>query len=731
MEEKNFSPDKFGVFWYNDPELFQWSDQEFEAKASEFAVAGVNIVMTFSCTHFRWNYYPWWQQINARLAMLVKACHKFNIRVVEHHSSHLTFNPRSKAEWDYAANVLKVRQSSLESFAGLREYIACGDPEIAPGVYLSSCRQIDGRTGEYARTAYNGYGLCFNNPDYRKAYFDYLASVYQTGVDGIMTDDVQYFGSGNACVCKYCCEKFKKSYGYDLPTPDKWAKFYGDYQNPAFVAWLRFRGDSTADFQQAVTDHAGSLGYDMLRPNYSTSTFARNHTGYPFERAGHLWSHVFQENMFSSVMRSSWPSWTADAAHRRAMSRKYNVEPMSMFYPARYDDYYFAWALSRAWEHLLMATPEGSDLNAVEQKFYAYEQQHPRWAKRAQLPAKVALVQPRSSLDLAADPVEGAGRPFNVWSQGCVFRNLPFDILFEDELDKNLQRYNLVVLAGANMLSDEQLTALKDYCCNGGKLLISGAFGIYNINGELRPHPEKVFDFKATLHEFAPVAEGVLQLDGKTIPLPEVAESRFLSNVEGPVKIIAESHDKTILGISAMNGNLIWLAGGVRTRGVDAAHYAFVISRWVNGQTVKAQAPAYAADYLYDVPGAVLEALAGTENRVKLSGKGYLVTYSELSNSSLRRIYLVNTADTLAKPPAEISHGDIFENFTEQPRGRCEKLEVVLSAGKQELQTSSVMAYSPEFTGGKSLQFSIRGDTLTVVIEPGTFAGYLEIEFNI
>ena len=208
--------DKYGVFWYNEREILHWKQKDFDAKAREFAETGVNIVMTFSCTHFRWSYYPWWRQINQVLAKLVKACHKHNIRVVEHHSSHLTENPRSFKEWKAVERHNAKRHSSLDIFPGLRDYIAAGDPEIRPGVNLSDCRQIDGRTGDFARTNYTGYGHCVNNPYYRAAYFDYLESVYRTGVDGIMTDDVGFYGGFHSCACKYCREKFKQQTGYSF-----------------------------------------------------------------------------------------------------------------------------------------------------------------------------------------------------------------------------------------------------------------------------------------------------------------------------------------------------------------------------------------------------------------------------------------------------------------------------------------------------------------------------------
>ncbi len=153
---------------------------------------------------------PYWDKINKCLENIVKACHKYGIKVVEHHSSHLTFDPLDSQDWDYMERVLNKRHSSIDSWEGLRDYLT-KDP-IINGKPLSSFRQVDGRTGKWARLLYHGYAMCFNNPNYRLAYFSYLESVYKTGVDGIMTDDVQWFGDGHACACQYCRELFKQLY---------------------------------------------------------------------------------------------------------------------------------------------------------------------------------------------------------------------------------------------------------------------------------------------------------------------------------------------------------------------------------------------------------------------------------------------------------------------------------------------------------------------------------------
>lgn len=723
--------DKYSVFWYNQKEISDWSEEDFAVKAAEFAAAGVNIVMTFSCTHFRWSFRPWWPEINAAIAKLVRACHRYGIRVVEHHSSHLTFNPRNAAEWQSVSDDLRARNSSLACFSGLREYIASGDPEIAPGVHLSDCRQIDGRTGEYARTTYWGYGHCFNHPVFRKAYFEYLASVYATGVDGIMTDDVQYFGNGNACACPICRKLFREKTGFELPKPQDWGHFYGDYQNPVFVAWLRFRIDSTADFQRAVSHHAESLGLKLLRPNYATSTFQRNITAYPFEAAGELWSCVFQENMFSSVMRASWPSWTGDAIHRSAMARKYAVAPMSMFYPERYDDYYFCWALSRLWGHLLMATPEGGDLNEIEQKFYRFEQHHPRLAVAAYPLAEMAFLQPRASLDFATDPVESSARPLHVWIQGSIFQNLRPAILFEDDSLEQWRKYPLIVVAGATMLSDEQLERMKRYCQSGGRLLIFGAFGIFHPDGSLREHPERTFGFSAELSDFTEVGPGTFTWNGQTVALPAVKESRVLSDVrsDASLQVVAQSKEGDVFGVAALDGHLIWLAGGVRSRHPEAEHYNFGINRYSEPDK-KAVAPDYAADELKAVPGAILKTLLGHRPTITCSNSDYQLSVLASRDNRSVTVFMVNVAGTLAKPPEKISHKDLFQNFLPQAAPNRASFSVTLQLPDHMDVPREVTACSPEFDGEKLLAVQSVGRTLNIVIPPETFAGYLELQFG-
>jgi hypothetical protein len=456
-----------------------------------------------------------------------------------------------------------------------------------------------------------------------------------------------------------------------------------------------------------------------------TSSFGRNITGYPFEAAADLWTHVFQENMFSSVIRTAWPGWHNDAMHRSAIARKYSVDPMSMFYPWRYDNYYFCWALSRAWEHLLMATPEGGDLNDVEQKFTAYEKLHKRLAGEADPMAEVAFLQPRSSMDYATDGIESAMRPLHVWMQSALFSNIRGTILFEDDPFTEWQKYPCIVIAGATMLDDELLAKMKQYAENGGKLFIFGKFGAYRTDGTLREHPEAIFNFRADLNELAVGKEGVFNWKNHSIQLPAVPECHSLSNISGCAEVVAQALDGTIYGVSAMNGNVLWLAGGIKARQPEAMHYGLIVSKWGSDPDMELAAPAYVADYLRATPGNVLRTYLAETPQIACDSGKYLATCYQDTSDGKYYLHLVNTDNILARPPETVGHNYRFENFTENASCNGEDLLVTFRVPDDMTTIESVNAFSPEFNGEKILKCSAEGNVLKITIPAGTFAGYL------
>ena len=488
---KHFDPwdTRFAFFWYNDQEIFHDTDADLARKAEAFAQVGINHVITFSATHFRWSFRRHWDLLTEALARVVTACHAAGIRVTEHHSSHLTHNPVDEAGERQVEERLRKRGSSIASWPHLRE--DCDADPVIDGVPLSSWRQIDGRTGRWARSAYpgrydyQGWTFCFNNPHYRRAYLAYLETLYETGIDGIMTDDVEWFGAGHACACPICRALFREQTGHDLPDPGPaWERWHGDHDDRSYVAWLRFRTSSTTAFHQAVADHYRGLGIRPLRPNYSERVLHRDPHGMSLEDLPDL-DWIFKENDYSTIVRYSWCSWAIEAAHRFAVGRWRGIPPMSMFYPDRPDTVRFCWALAMSWGHLYLATPEGRSLEHAEKRLRRFEVAHPALLRRVRRVASIGFYDSRATRELYEHAEERSVAGLIAWAQACYRRNLPFDLFQQEELDR-LPLYRVVVLNEAVFLSGAELAALRGFVRAGGTLVWTGATGSRDEAGAAR-----------------------------------------------------------------------------------------------------------------------------------------------------------------------------------------------------------------------------------------------------
>ena len=660
--------ERFSFFWYNDEELFAYTQDDFDAKAKKFSESGITCVITFSCTHFRFTMYPYWDLIRDCLAKLTKACHKYGIKVVEHHSSHLTFDPLNQEDWDYMERILNLRHSSIDSWEGLRSYI--GTDPMMEGKPLSSFRQIDGRTGKWARTGYHGYCMCFNNPDYRKVYFHYLETLYAVGIDGIMTDDVQYFGDGNACTCEHCRRLFQEKTGYTLPAPEDWDAFCSDYSNPVYVAWKRFKLESTKDFQFAVNAHFKSLGYSMLRPNYVSAALLDNWTAYPFEAAREIWDFIFQENCFSELIHASYLWFAGEAAHRFAMAQRKGVPSMSMFYPNRADSIYLSWALSRSWGQMYLGTFEGMDFSREEAPYRNFEQKHPDAYSAPQKVCDLAFYHSMRTRDYTKDS-NSYRKSFLSWLQAAYVSGLLVDMAFEyDDLDQ-LAKFPCIVLASVAMLSDKELERLGKYLENGGKILVSGELGKYREDGSLREEQEAY---------------------------------AYLERHTG-------------------NGSLIQLPDGP-----DVFQRAIASDRWVpNPKRVDAQPSV--AELLRETSGVSLRQALGSQ-KLKLESRfpDLYASCFQSCNQSTYNIHIYNAEGFLKKEPHTVGHEDIFPCYDPQNHYTLDD-EIRLTL-RLDTKPGSVILYTPEREAALPLPYQMTDDVLSAVIPAGSFGGYALIEIK-
>ena len=120
---------RYGFIWYSDYEIFDYDDAKLDEIAKKHHDLGYTILITFSGTHFRWSFSPWWDKITDYLRRFAKACHKYGIRLVEHHSCHLNFAAHDADQLEEVIHRIIMRGLRPEKWPGFTDYV-CGDPLV-------------------------------------------------------------------------------------------------------------------------------------------------------------------------------------------------------------------------------------------------------------------------------------------------------------------------------------------------------------------------------------------------------------------------------------------------------------------------------------------------------------------------------------------------------------------------------------------------------------------------
>ena len=664
-------------FWYNDAEIFRFTQEDFDKRAKDFADRGVTMVETFSFTHFRLGFYPYWNEIAECIRKIVIACHKYGIRVVEHHSSHLTHYLRTKEGWKrFGESMLSYAngEGSFDNWHKTLQFLTAdfmiGDKDLRTFV------QIDGRTGKPAENRYGAYSMCFNNPDYREVYFNYLKDIVATGIDGIMNDDIQFFGDRNACACEHCRKRFREETGYELPDPEHWDAFFDNYDDPVYIAWKKFKLDSTSRMYRDLTAYYQQLGVDLIRPNYCSDILKHNPTCYSFDRCMDLWTVIEQENCFSAVMKESYMDFYTEAVHRYAAGRRYGVPSMSMFYPDRKDSTYFAWALSRSWGQLYSGTCEGFDITAFEKPYRDFEKKYIQYYTAPEKIADVSFYLSLKTRDFMADAFPRYTRKSMAGMQAAYASGLCVDMVMEDDSLEELCRHKVIVASHVPMMCDEELKKLSDYVRYGGTLVILGDFAVRRENGSLRDVKET-----ETLLGALPQSGEMKQLDNGRI-------YRF------PVDDLEDEYQPTV-----------WVGRKGRTSNPELT----TPSKW---------------ELQNRGTGAILRSVVNNPV-VRLTCDNHRLVASAYAVEEGLTVHLVNLADTVSSDARIVSHDDLIPNFTEDA-SKLGAIAACIQVPEHMIVTKAVL-YTPEQSNEMELSLSAGEKCANVHIPAGVFSGYAMI----
>lgn len=660
----------YAFMWYNSNEIWNYTQEDWNRRAKELQEDGITTVMTFSVTHYRMSYYPYWTEINECLRKMVKACHKYGIKVVEHHSSHLTSRLDTEHGWKRFEENQRVRNGKYDDWKKVFPYLSCS--RMIDGKKIDDMSQIDGRTGKIADNVYGTYSLCFNNPDYREVYFNYMKEVIATGIDGIMNDDIQYFADENACACEHCRKLFKEQTGYYLPEPDEWDDFFGNYENPAYIAWKKFKFDSTSRMYYDLTKFYKDLGVELIRPNY-TSHVIVNNTSYSFERCNDLWSVIMQENCFSAIDKQSYLAYYFEAVHRYAAARRYGVPSLSVFYPEAQDSVYFTWALAKSWGQLFSGTYEGKTASALERVYRAFERENMRYYTAPDKISDVSFYFSLKTRDYTEDAAEKYMFKLAGQMQAAYVSGLGVDMVFENDSVEELLRHKNVVMSYVAMVGDEELKRLAEFVCRGGRLIILGDFARFKEDGSARGEDEVQAKFGVEFKNDQAVKCG----DGEIWRMSfEPEGSEFQSSVW------ANHWTENVEGAKAQ------------------------LSKWKRQNAGT---------------GAVLKRIVGEPEIVLDSANDRTVVSGYVVDGALA-IHILNLSDTIPEEPCKVSHSDEIKNFTSGGDKLPEsKLKVKIPQG---IAAKKAVLRSPELSKEIELGMVVCNGVMEITIPGNEFSGY-------
>ncbi len=639
--------DKLAFVHIGKAPIFNYTQDDFDGWAKSYKDLGLTHICFMSPYHLRMSFHPYWNYILEAMRKFTIALHKSGLKAVEHLSV-VNVHHVGDPLWKFHGV-----QEVVPYLPGLEALVA-DDNGTIKGHRVSSFYQIDGSTGgPFFNPMYKNYALCVNNSYYREIIFKHLEDIYALGVDGIMVDDLEDY-SLNACACEHCRALFRDKYGYDLPETKAWGTFAGDYKNPKWIDWLRFRGEMNKKFQYDVNAHYESLGMkDMVRPNYVSGCLLSNIAAYPFDAAASLWTHTFAE--FIMGIKTGHLFYACEGVHRTALAQRNGATSQTLFYPNNENEMYFAYANAWCWGQGVF----GAGGVKWSSPFIQYEDDHWNSLFGVRKNSDFAVYFSTDTRDFTQNAETRYQRPMVSWMQAAYLSGLNMDMVFQVDPVEVLLIHKVILASHVAMISKEQLEKLRQYVYQGGTLVAAGDFGVFDGNGKER-NAYIAFDLIAQKNSMTPKRQN-LSFNGQTITNAYV-NACIAPGSEGTP--IIRDNDGNVIAISKAYGKgkfIVMPSSIVGDWFQEAINFTYLFDA---GDPPMTDAPAYQVDNLRNSAGNFLKGILGTPVvDMQIDNPDMLGFYHTNWDGTVHSVELLNIADTFVKEKRRISDKEPIVNF--------------------------------------------------------------------
>ncbi|HVS70838.1 MAG TPA: alpha-amylase family protein [Phycisphaerae bacterium] len=369
-------------------------------------------------------------------------------------------------------------------------------------------RDASNRPVPYGSQLFRHYA-CPNEPAYR----EYLRKVLTVGVNDLHADEFAFDNimlqpEPHSCRCPRCLTAFAAFLRRRYPTPEDAFDRFGidnvaDLQvnawqsddEPAAIAalddpvlqeWVRFRCESLANYAGALYDITKTLNPDVavllnIKGIYSFNRYWTNAVYHPLY-AGRVDLVAFDTGGYNEHIDPATGALISQVRSYK-MARRINSACEDSFSDDLRAATHMAFGLQKPLPGLAPA-PEGSGaFNVFTPLMEFFRHYNDRYFTQTNNVADVAILRNWPTM---AYSNSAAYVPATLMEQVLIQYKVPFDLLFDEQLNR-LPQYSTLILAGQECVADDQLQTLLAFVRTGGTLILVGNVGQYDQYRARRP----------------------------------------------------------------------------------------------------------------------------------------------------------------------------------------------------------------------------------------------------
>lgn len=477
-------------FWFIRWDDLNWPNRDsmerIKTKAEKFAKANITTAMIYGC-HFRWDYMPYFTILQDYLATVASELAKYGIELIDHHSVSLVHRYDTVEEMRH----VMVHSNVHIPFSPSREMAKTWEYQ---GKRLNDWRMIDVRDGKPLRLPqYAAEGFCHRNPEFMEAYQDYAVKlVRDTGIKGLMADDTTYFTGYSSCGCRYCRQALKDKTGVDLPPVDDQG-FWGNWENPAWRAWIDLRFDAGALFHRELRK---KLPEDFML----MSCCSESDNVHSLECGSDARKYLEGTNYINLEMVGNVPPYKNDpytvnqplakklisASHHQAAAKEKGVRCYGIGYGFSEATANIVWAANKVLdsdchfsalkarlglpESILDTLPDAEDIIG---RAYTFEAEHPELFDAEHF-AEVGVYFSYETRNhtLFGNLTNGYHADYSGTLKALFRAGVGAHTLFS--MPKDTTEYPIVILPSPASMTEGEIRDLDNYVARGGRVLICG-----------------------------------------------------------------------------------------------------------------------------------------------------------------------------------------------------------------------------------------------------------------